>query len=214
MDVGPGHNEPPLEDRLFTDPQITPAAVLEAVASHLRREREKSISDLADRAKALAANRKRLPEKLDEAGALAALSLLSALDLHGERVAEEREAVVSAAKAVTDELVALCKPLDAGLAPLEKDLRPLLEVYVLEKLDAHNAERTDGESPMTSFTLRGPSGAKATVTDGWENAIVDPAAVPRDLCVPDQKLVDSAVAERKTVPGVERRRKPALRISK
>lgn len=209
-----GHNQPTLEDRIFSDPSITAQDVLEAVGARLKQEHQDEINALTDRAKQLTANGSRLPETLTQEGAIAALELIHAIDQHEERVKTERDTLVATAKTFMDEMAGFCKPIDAGLAALTKKMRPLLEEFLFSRLDAHNAEREGTEELKTSITERGPSGSKATLVEGWENIVTDPNLIPRDLCVPDQKLIDKAIAEGREVPGTEKKRSGSLRVSK
>lgn len=222
-DIGIGHNKPSLEDRIFGDPEVTVSDVLDAVASRIRRERTASIDEVSARARNLAGNADRIPEALDAQGAMKALELLSAIDLHSERVVEQREEAMAKVKSLMDDVSAMCKELDAGISPLEKKLRPLLEQYLVAKLDAHNAEREGGEEKLGSITERGPSGSKATYVDGWKNVVVDPSKVPAEYKVPDQKMIDKAIeasmkkaggGQPLVIGGVERRRSGTLRVSK
>lgn len=211
---GFGHNNPPLEDRIFADPDVTEAAVLRIVVDRLKRTSAEAVAAATARAKQLAANGKRIPDALDDRTALAALELLAAIDLHAQRVDDAKAVMVEALKAAADEAAKLCKPMEAGVAPLEKTLRPLFVTYLTTKLDEHNAARTAGEPKMPSYTLRGPSGSKATLTDAQKTVVTDPAAVPREFCSPDQTLIEAALAEGRQVPGTGLERSPTLRVTK
>lgn len=211
---GMGHNMPPLADRIFAEPDADVASVLQAVLQRIRSDRSESVAGVSARAKALAANTKRLPKELDGTSVGTALDLLADIGVHSERAGEEKDAVLSTAKAVTDALAADCKPLEAGLAPLEKALRPLLVEYLTKRLEAYNATLHEGDDRLTSVTERGSSGARATLTVEKATVIVDAAAVPRDLCVPDVALIEKAMAEGRHVPGVEVGNSPTLRVYK
>lgn len=213
-EAGMGHNKAPLEDRIFADPEVTEADVIAVVMTRLKKASAEGLAQNTARAKQLAANAKRLPEALDEKTAISALELLAALDLHTERAEAVRAVIVDMLKKAAADATALCKPLDAGLAPLEKGLRPLFIQYLTGELDRHNAERTPGEQKMPSITLRGPSGSKATLTDGHQTVVLDPAAVPREYCMPDMALIEAAIAEGKEVVGTGRERSPTLRVTK
>jgi hypothetical protein len=213
-EAGLGHNKPPLEDRIFADPDVTEADVIAVVMARLKRGGAEALAENSARAKQLAANAKRLPTALDEKTAIAALELLAALDVHAERAEAVREALVDMVKKAAADATALCKPLDAGLAPLEKGLRPLFVEYLTKELDRHNAERTPGEQRMPSITVRGPSGSKATLTDAYQTVVTDAAAVEREYCVPDMALIEAAIAEGKKVSGTGRERCPTLRVTK
>lgn len=211
--AGIGHNMPSLSDRIFSDPEVTIQDVLDAVVSHIRKNREDRIAELTERATRLEANSNRLPQNLDENGSTAALELLTALSIHEEAVIQERAEIIDAAKGLVTELTTLCKPLDAGLASLEKKIRPLMSEYLVRQLDAHNATLADGESLMTSISKRGPSGGNVSITDNWKASITDPNLIPRHLCVPDLKLIEAALANNNEVPGTEKVRAPSIRVA-
>lgn len=209
-----GHNRPPLAERIFAEPDATVESVLAAMLGHIRSQHEIQVATLSARAKVLSANSKRLPEALDDVTVSKALDLLSEIALHSERAAEQKDAMLAAPKQVTDALVADCKKLEAGLAGLEKSIRPLLIDYLTSKLDNANSSMQDGDAPMTSISARGPSGASAAISMKSEIVVVDPDAVPRDLCVPDMTLIEKARASGRIVPGVEERECPSLRVYK
>lgn len=211
---GLGHNMPPLEDRIFADPETTEADVLGVVMGRLKRQSADGIAGCVRRAKALAANSKSMPEKLDEDNVMGALELIAALDQHAQRVDEVKSVLLESIKAAADEANKLCKPMEAGLAPLEKNLRPMLVEYLTGLLDRHNAERVGDEPKLTSLTLRGPSGSKASLTDGSKVVVTDAAAVPREFCVPDAALIDEATKAGRKVPGTGVERAPTLRVTK
>jgi hypothetical protein len=213
-EIGIGHNRPSLADRIFAEPDATVTTVLEAVRDRIRAEAAGSIADTSARAKSLSGNAKRLPKALDDETFGRALDLLAEIGIQVERAGEVKTETVAAAKGVTDALTADCKPLDAGMAPLEKSLRPLVEGYLRERLDRHNATLPDGHEPMTSLTLRGASGARAAITVGTENVVVDATLLPREVCSPDQNLIDAEIERTGMVPGVEVRPKTSLKVYK
>lgn len=213
-DVGIGHNRPSLADRIFAEPDATIATVLEAVRDRIRADTAGDIADASARAKSLSGNAKRLPKTLDDETFGKALDLLAEIGVQVERAGDLKTETVAAAKGVADALAADCKPMEAGIAPLEKSLRPLIENYLRERLDAHNATLPDGHERMTSLTLRGASGARAAITVGTENVVVDAALVPREMCSPDQALIDAEIERTGKVPGVEVRPKTSLKVYK
>lgn len=213
-DVGIGHNRPSLADRIFAEPDATIATVLEAVRDRIRADTAGDIADASARAKSLSGNAKRLPKALDDDTFGKALDLLAEIGVQVERAGDLKTETVTAAKGVADALAADCKPMEAGIAPLEKSLRPLIENYLRERLDAHNATLPDGHERMTSLTLRGASGARAAITVGTENVVVDAALVPREMCSPDQALIDAEIERTGKVPGVEVRPKTSLKVYK
>lgn len=214
--AGVGHNRPPLEDWIFEHEDASVEAVFAVLSKRIARDKAERVAELAKAAKALVGNLERIPNELDDDGARSAYDLLAAIGAHEDRVEEIRQEVVDAAKATLAALTALCKPVDDGIAKLDKKLRPLLTARLLAKIEAHDAERTEGEPLMTSLTEQGRSGSKATLTVSWRNEVVDPKAVPAEYTAsaPDQKKIDEAVEKGVAVPGVERRRDPALRITK
>lgn len=211
---GLGHNMPPLEDRIFADPETTETQVIEMVMKRLKKQAAEGIAACTARAKVLASNSKAMPGKLDEKTVMGALELIAALDQHTQRVEEVKSLLVESIKGAADEANKLCKPMEAGLAPLEKSLRPMLIEYLTEQLDRHNAERIGDEPKLASFTLRGPSGSKASLTDGSKVVVTDSAAVPREFCVPDATLIDEAIKAGRKVPGTDVERAPTLRVTK
>lgn len=214
--AGIGHNEPPLEEWIFQHAGASVESVLAAVSARLARENAARVAELSDSARSLVANLDRIPRELDDDAASKAYELLAAIGLHEERVEEVRREVIESAKATLAELTALCKPVDDGIAKLDKKLRPLITARLLARIEAHDAERVKGEPLLTSLTEQGRSGAKATLTVTWRNEVVDASALPPEYTTstPDQKKIDAAVAGGTEVPGVERRRDPALRITK
>jgi hypothetical protein len=214
--AGMGHNKPSLEDRIFSFEDATPEAVFEAVAARLGRQHEATIATLSKETKLLVGNLDRMPESLDDEKAKAAYALLAAIGAHEERIEDLRTSVVEAAKATLAKLTALCKPVDANLAKLDKQIRPLLTARLVAKIDAHNAQRTTGETPLSTLTEYGPSGSKATLVDGWSNQVDDLSLLPEEYLAKsaDQKKIDEAVGKGIAVAGVVRRRDPSLRISK
>lgn len=213
-DVGIGHNRPSLADRIFAEPDATIATVLEAVRDRIRADAAGEIADASARAKSLSGNTKRLPKALDDETFGRALDLLAEIGVQVERAGDLKTETVAAAKGVADALAADCKPMEAGIAPLEKSLRPLIENYLRERLEAHNATLPDGHERMTSLTLRGASGARATITVGTENVVIDAALLPRGMCSPDQALIDAEIERTGKVPGVEVRPKTSLKVYK
>lgn len=212
--AGMGHNRPSLEDRIFAEPDATIASVLEAVRDRIRSETAGDIASASARAKSLSGNTKRLPAALDERTFGSALDLLAEIGVQVERAGEVKTETVAAAKGVADALAADCKPMEAGIAPLEKALRPLIENHLRERLDAHNASLPEGHERMTSLTLRGASGARATITVATENVVVDATLLPREVCSPDQALIDAEIERTGKVPGVEVRPKTSLKVYK
>jgi len=214
--AGVGHNNPPLEDWIFQHEDATVEAVFAVLSRRIARDKAERVSELAASAKALVGNLARIPDVLDDDSAKNAYDLLAAIGLHEDRVDEIRQEVVDGAKATLTALTALCKPVDEGIAKLDKKLRPLITARLLARIEAHDAERTEGEPLMSSLTEQGRSGSKATLTVSWRNEIVDASKVPQEYTAsaPDQKKIDEAVEKGVAVPGVERRRDPALRISK
>ncbi len=214
-----GHNNPSLEDRIFVE-DVTVEDVLEAVLSHVTKSNKAAISEISGRTKELVKNTKKIPDALNEDQMRNALELIADIGQHNDRVAEVKDEIIASTKKALADLNAICKPLDAGLAVIDKKLRPLMTDYLIKKLDDHNAERSEDEEPMRSITERGPSGSKATYTDGYSNIVVNPDILPRELMVPDQKLVDKAMEnamkedDGKSVEGVERQRAGTLRVSK
>lgn len=212
--AGIGHNRPSLADRIFAEPDATIVTVLEAVRDRIRSDTASDIANVSARAKSLSGNSKRLPEELDDDTFGAALDLLAEIGIHVERATDLKTETVAASKAVTDALSADCKPMEAGMAPLEKSLRPLIESYLAKRVAGHNEMLPDGQERMTSLTLRGPSGARATISVGSENVVVDADLVPRALCSPDQALIDAEMERTGKVPGVEARPKTSLKVYK
>jgi hypothetical protein len=216
MTAGMGHNKPPLEDWIFDHEDASVESVFAVLSGRIARDKAARVAELAKAAKALVGNLDRIPDELDDQTARKAYDLLAAIGAHEDRVEEIRQEVAEAAKTTLAALTALCKPVDEGIAKLDKKLRPLLTARLLAKIEAHDAERTEGEPRMTSLTEQGGSGSKATLTVAWKNEVVDAAAVPAAYTTssPDQKKIDEAVEKGIAVPGVTRRRDPALRISK
>jgi hypothetical protein len=214
--VGVGHNNPPLEDWIFQHEDASVEAVFSVLSDRIARDKAARVSELAASAKALVGNLDRIPDVLDDESAKKAYDLLAAIGLHEDRVEEIRQDVIDTAKATLATLTALCKPVDDGIAKIDKRLRPLITARLLARIDAHDAERTEGEPLMSSLTEQGRGGSKATLTIGWRNEVVDASVLPPDYTAtaPDQKKIDAAVEKGIAVPGVERRRDPALRISK
>jgi len=211
---GIGHNKAPLAERIFAEPDADVASVLQVVLERIRNDNRDDVAVVSQRAKQLSANSKRLPKELDDDSVGRALDLLADLGVHSENASERKDAVVATAKQVTDALAADCKPLEAGLAPLEKALRPLLIAYLTKRLDSYNSSLQEGDERLTSVTARGISGARATLSVEKATVVVDADAVPRDLCVPDMDLIGKALAEGRSVPGVEERDSPTLRVYK
>lgn len=208
-----GHNHAPLEERIFDDPSVSIEDVLTAVAARIERTNKPALETITKITDQLAANAPRLPETFSEEDARKALDLLDRLDQHSEVIAETRENVCAAAEKFVDTLKTLCKPLDGGLAALEKALRPRLESRLIADMDAHNGSLAPGEKLMSSLTIRGPSGAKATLVDGEEAVVVDAEKIPRNFCIPDAKKIAAAIKAGEKIPGVEGKRKTSLRIS-
>lgn len=211
---GIGHNKAPLSERIFSEPDATIGSVLAVVLDRIRTENREGVEAVSKRAKMLATNSKRLPKELDDDTVGTALDLLADLGVHSEAASERKDAVLSTAKSVSDALAADCKPLEAGLAPLEKAIRPLLVAYLTKRLDSYNGSLQEGDERMTSVTARGTSGARATLSVERTPVVVDADAVPRDLCVPDMDLIGKALADGRVVPGVEERDSPTLRVYK
>ncbi len=211
---GIGHNKAPLSERIFAEPDADVGSVLAVVLERIRSDNREGVEAVSGRAKMLGANTKRLPKELDDETVGRALDLLADLGVHSESASERKEAVLATAKSVTDALAADCKPLEAGLAPLEKAIRPLLVAYLVKRLDSYNASLQEGDERLTSVTARGTSGARATLSVEKAPVVVDADAVPRDLCVPDMDLIGKALADGRVVPGVEERDSPTLRVYK
>src|SRR3546814_17065698 len=76
----------------------------------------------------LASNKDRNPEDFDERHIGSALNLLSHVDEHGSKIAETRLAILSAAEDFVSRLKIACKPLDDGIAPLEKAVRNRIKI--------------------------------------------------------------------------------------
>lgn len=214
--AGVGHNNPPLEDWIFQHEDASIEAVFTVLSKRIARDSAARVEELAKSAKALVDNLDRIPDELDDESAKKAYDLLAAIGLHEDRVEEIRQDVIDGAKSTLAKLTAICKPVDDGIGKLDKKLRPLITARILSKIEAHDAERIEGEPLLSSYTETGRSGAKATVTVSWKNEVVDAKALPTEYttAVPDQKKIDAAVDKGIAVPGVERRRDPALRISK
>lgn len=211
---GIGHNKAPLSERIFAEPDADVGSVLAVVLERIRSDNREGVEAVSGRAKMLGANTKRLPKELDDETVGRALDLLADLGVHSESASERKEAVLATAKSVTDALAADCKPLEAGLAPLEKAIRPLLVAYLVKRLDSYNASLQEGDERLTSVTARGTCGARATLSVEKAPVVVDADAVPRDLCVPDMDLIGKALADGRVVPGVEERDSPTLRVYK
>lgn len=211
---GIGHNKAPLSERIFAEPDADVGSVLAVVLERIRSDNREGVEAVSGRAKMLGANTKRLPKELDDETVGRALDLLADLGVHSESASERKEAVLATAKSVTDALAADCKPLEAGLAPLEKAIRPLLVAYLVKRLDSYNASLQEGDERLTSVTARGTSGARATLSVEKAPVVVDADAVPRDLCVPNMDLIGKALADGRVVPGVEERDSPTLRVYK
>lgn len=211
---GLGHNRAPLSERIFAEPDASIANVLNAVLERIRTDRAENVAQIAARAKVLASNSKKLPKELDDTTVAIALDLLAEIGVHSDRAGEEKEQVLSAAKSVSDALAGDCKPMEAGIAPLEKALRPLLTSYLESRLARHNESLQEGDEALMSLTARGASGARATLTLEKVTSVIDANAIPRDLCVPDVSLIEKAIAEGRDVPGIEVRDSPSLRVYK
>lgn len=208
-----GHNHVPLEERIFSDPSVSVDDVLAAVASRIQRQNADEMARLSSIAEQLSGNIERLPETFTEAEAKKALDLLARLDAHSDDAEELRTNVCQAAQTFVENLSVLCKPLDQGLAALEKALRPKIEQFLVSDLDSHNADLADGEAPMTSLTLRSASGAKATMTDSVEMEIADKSKIPTNFLIPDAKALGAAFKAGEKIPGLGEKRKTSLRIS-
>lgn len=208
-----GHNHRPLENRIFDDPSVSVEDVLEAVSARIQRTNDEILTTLTEAAKALSGNKERLPASFCDADIMTALELLSHISKHNEKVDEQKGQMLTAVKEFTSTLDALCKPLNEGLKDLEKIVRERMQTAYLASVDQHNEERSESETPMTSLTLRAPSGAKATLIIGEDIDIQSAADIPRKFLTPDLKLLAAAVKKGEKVPGVEKKRKPSLRVS-
>lgn len=208
-----GHNRRPLVETLFVDTDVSIEEILEAVRIYVEGQHRAQISNLSESSATLAANKDRLPETLSDNEITRALDLLSKLSEQDAQIVEQKEILLKAAKALVSELEEIAKPMSEGLSALEKALRCKLTDAYVKRIDAHNAERSELEPQMTSLTLRSSSGAKATLTFGEEIIIIDPTKIPRMYLIPDPKLLAAAIKKGQEVPGVDKKRKPSLRIS-
>ena len=104
--------------------------------------------------------------------------------------------------------------LEAGLAALEKSLRPLVEDALAKLLADANSELAEGEDPYATYTHRAQSGAKATVTIAPAPSISDEDAIPREYLVPDMKAIEKDFAAGKSIPGIVSIDKASLRLYK
>lgn len=209
-----GHNNPPLEDRIFQEEGATIATVLEAVSARIIREHEDELGKLEGRAKSLSANSKRLPDQIGSEDLDKALDLLAEMGLHSASAAEEKTAVTEEAKNAYDKLVKRCKDLEAGFTALEKKLRPMIEAALISQLESENEKIAEGEEAFTSYTHRAQSGAKATITMTKAPSISDESLIPRDYLVPDMKAIEKDFAAGKNIPGIVSIDKAALRLYK
>ena len=209
-----GHNNPPLEERIFLDDEVTVEAVLSVVKNHILREREESVVKLEERAKTLASNAKRLPKELKGEDLDKALDLLSDMGNHSSEAGDEKEAVVKAAKETLDALTKRCKNLEAGFTALEKTLRPLIEEALTSRLAEQNKELGEDDKPYASYTHRAQSGAKATITVNSAPSISDESKIPRQYLVPDMKAIEKDFSEGKEIPGIVSIDKASLRLYK
>src|SRR3546814_14197424 len=57
-----------------------------------------------------------------------------------------------------------CKPLDDGIAPLEKAVRNRITDAMISQIETHNNDRSESENAMNSLTLRASSGTRATLS--------------------------------------------------
>ncbi|MAM84583.1 MAG: hypothetical protein CL472_07955 [Acidobacteria bacterium] len=209
-----GHNNPPLEDRIFQEEGATIATVLAAVEARILREHEDAISEIEARAKTLSANAKRLPEKLDEAGLDKALDLLAEIGNHSGKASDEKTEITSDAKSTLDALTKRCKNLETGISALEKKLRPMIEEALIDQLQAENDQLPEGEKPHDSYTYRAQSGAKASISMNKAPSITDENLIPREYLVPDMKSIEKDFAAGKDIPGIVSIDKAALRLYK
>lgn len=211
--AGIGHNYSPLHERIFSDPEISVEDVLAAVSTHIKSQNHLDINHLSTSAAALSTNQERLPETFGQIQITSALNLLAHMDAHADRVTETKASMLGAAETFVSNLKKDCKPLDEGIAPLEKILRARIVDGMIEHIDAHNSERTEHEDLMGSLTLKGSSGARATLSIGEEIVIEAEAEIPREFCTPCPKLIAAAIKSGTNVPGVKQKRKPSLRIT-
>ena len=209
-----GHNDPPLEDRIFQEPGATIATVLASVESRILREHEDAIAVMEKRAEALSENSSRLPKTLEGEDLDKALDLLSDMAAHSAGATEEKDSVIQDAKSTYDALTKRCKNLEAGLAALEKKLRPLVEDALIARLHEENEQLPEGEKPYATYTHRAQSGAKATITMAPTASISDESAIPREYLVPDMKAIEKDFAAGKDIPGILSIDKAAMRLYK
>lgn len=208
-----GHNRPPLRDRIFADPETSLEDVFEATAAHIKSTYQPDIDDITARTRILANNKDNLPDSLNDNEIGTALDLLAALTHQAEQIQETKNAVLAAVTNLVSDLNALCKPMEAGLGDLEKAVRSRLTDALSLRIDNHNKQRTEGEPIMTSLTLRGSSGAKATLIDGKEPQVSSSDLIPEKFMIPDTKAITAAWKKGESVPGVDERRKLSLRVT-
>src|SRR3546814_6563773 len=77
--------------------------------------------------------------------------------LFRSKIAETRLAILSAAEDFVSRLKIACKPLDDGIAPLEKAVRNRITDAMISQIETHNNDRSESENAMNSLTLRARS---------------------------------------------------------
>src|SRR3546814_8818963 len=127
-----------------------------------------NLEQLASTSTMLASNKDRIPEDFDERHIGSALNLLSHVDEHGSKIAETRLAILSTAEDFVSRLKIACKPLDDGIAPLEKAVRNRITDAMISQIETNNNDRSDRKSTRmnssTNCAARMPSSALKTKT--------------------------------------------------
>src|SRR3546814_2174132 len=99
----------------------------------------------------LASTEDRIPEDYDERHIGSVLNFLSNVDEHGSKVAETLLSILSAAEDSVSRLKIACKPLDDGIAPLEKAVRKRITDAMISQIETHNNDRSESENAMNSL---------------------------------------------------------------
>src|SRR3546814_2049941 len=113
--------------------------------------------------------------------------------LFRSKIAETRLAILSAAEDFVSRLKIACKPLDDGIAPLEKAVRNRITDAMISQIETHNNDRSESENAMNSLTLRASSGTRATLSLSEDHEIAAEAEVTREFCAPCPKLIGAAI---------------------
>src|SRR3546814_20872062 len=83
--------------------------------------------------------------------------------LFRSKIAETRLAILSAAEDFVSRLKIACKPLDDGIAPLEKAVRNRITDAMISQIETHNNDRSESEKAMNSITHRASTDTPATL---------------------------------------------------